>query len=122
MLDKQGHIQQAKHNEALAQYLEGAPYPDWRSTAYFYAALHYVQAYFVSRTPPQNFKKHSDRDTAIESDGRIGGIWSDYRSLKDWSQNARYIGRKPSDAEIKNDILKSLAAIKKEISRHVPID
>jgi hypothetical protein len=121
LLDPKGHIQQAKHNEALAQYLEGTPYPDWRATSLFYAALHYVQAYFLSRTPPQHFTRHSDRDTAIESDSHIGGIWNDYRSLKDWSQKARYDGKKPADSDIKNDIMKSLTAIKKEIHRYLPI-
>lgn len=86
MLDPKGHIQQAKHNEQLAEFLNDTPYGDWRATALFYAALHYVQAYFLSRTPPQHYSTHFDRDTAIENDPHIGGIWSDYRSLKDWTK------------------------------------
>jgi hypothetical protein len=121
LLDSKGHVLQAKHNESIAEYLLGTSYPDWRSTCLFYAALHYVQAYFVSRHPPQHFTKHSNRDTAIESDNHIGGIWSDYRSLKDWSQKARYDGRKPTDNDFKTDINKSLAAVKKEINRYTPI-
>ncbi|HET9836940.1 MAG TPA: hypothetical protein VFR84_01815 [Candidatus Angelobacter sp.] len=121
MLDSKGHTQQAKHNEALAEFLEGTSYPDWRCTALFYASLHYVQAYFMSLTPPKVYKRHSDRDTAIESDTHIGGIWNDYRSLKDWSEKARYGGAKPAAKDIKDDILKSLATIKKEIHRYIPI-
>ncbi len=119
MLDPKGHIQQAKHNEALAEFLEGTSYPDWRATALFYAALHYVQAYFLSRTPPKSYVRHSDRDTAIEIDTHIGSIWNHYRSMKDWSQKARYDGRKPTDTEIKSDILKSLGAIRKEVNRYI---
>ncbi len=87
----------------------------------FYAALHYVQSYFVSRTTAKHFAKHIDRDAAIESDTHIGGIWNDYRSLKDWSIKARYDAKKPSNSDFKNDILKSLANIKKEINRYIPL-
>jgi hypothetical protein len=121
LLDSKAHIQQAKHNEALEEYLRGTTYFDWRATCLFYAALHYVQAYFVSQHPPQDFTKHSERDTAIESDNHIGGIWNDYRSLKDWSQKARYNAKKPAENDFKTDINKSLAAVKKEINRYIPI-
>ena len=121
MLNPKEHIQQAKHNEALEEYLRGTTYFDWRATCLFYAALHYVQAYFVDQSPAQHFTKHSDRDTAIENDTHIGGIWNDYRSLKDWSQKARYSGKKPTDDEFKNDISKSLVVVKKGINRYIPI-
>lgn len=121
MLDSKKHIQQAKHNEQLAEYLTGTAYADWRATSLFYAALHFVQAYFLSLTPPQRYATHFERDLAIENDQQIGGIWSEYRSLKDWSTRARYNGVKPNEADFKSDILKSLAAIKKQVHRHVSI-
>lgn len=121
MLDSKTHIQQAKHNEQLVEYLDGSVYFDWRATCVFYAALHYVQAYFSSRTPAQHFATHVARDTAIEGDSHIGGIWNDYRSLKDWSIRARYDGRKPSDSDFKNDILKSLSNLKKQINTYIPV-
>ena len=88
---------------------------------YFYAALHYVQGYFLSQNPSQPYKTHSHRDAAIRYDTHIGGIWNDYRSLKDWSQKARYEGEKPGDNDFKNDILKSLQAIKKTINQYITI-
>jgi hypothetical protein len=59
-LDANQHIRQAEHNEALADYLLGTPYPDWRCTVLFYAALHYVQAYFSSQDPPQRFGRQTE--------------------------------------------------------------
>ena len=121
MLDAIGHIQHAKHNEQLAEFLDGTPYLDWRATSLFYAALHYVQGYLMSQAPPQPYKTHSARDAAIRNDPRIGGIWNDYRSLKDWSQKTRYDGEKPGNNDFKNDILKSLQAIKKAVHQYLTI-
>jgi hypothetical protein len=114
------HINQAKSNEQLAQYLDGAPYPDWRATALFYASVHYVQAYFSSLNPPARFNRHVDRDTAIQGDRHISTIWDDYRSLKDWSELARYSCHGPSPDDFKNDISPSLAAIKKHLRAFLP--
>ena len=120
MLRPKDHVNQGKSNEQLAEYLEGSPYPDWRATVSFYAALHYVQAYFLSLTPPQNPKRHTERDTAIQADRHINtAIWDDYRSLKDWSYRTRYDGYKPSYADFKNEIAPSLIAIKKHLKAFV---
>ena len=115
MLDTPGHLQQAKHNEQFADSLQSTSYPDWRATAIFYAALHYVQGYFLKQIPPRPFKTHSARDTAIRLDANIGGIWNDYRSLKDWSLKTRYEGKQPDENDFKNDMLKSLEAVRKTI-------
>jgi hypothetical protein len=114
------HVNQAKNNEQLVAYLDGGPYPDWRATAVFYAAVHYVQAYFTSLTPPQKFERHKDRDTAIGNDKHIRAIWSNYRSLKDWSRNARYEGLKPEPKDFKDDILPAIGAIKKHLRAFLP--
>src|SRR5436853_6578720 len=79
------------------------------------------KGYFLSQNPSQPYKIHSHRDAAIRYDTHIGGIWNDYRSLKDWSQKARYEGEKPGDNDFKNDILKSLQAIKKTINQYITI-
>jgi hypothetical protein len=109
------HVNQAKSNEAVAEYLDGSPYPDWRATALFYAAVHYVQAYFVSLNPPRRFKRHADRDDAIQSDTHISARWDDYRSLKDWSKQSRYSGVKPGANDFRDDIFPALNAIKKHL-------
>ena len=47
------HIQQAKHNEALAKELvsSGYRYKDWAVIAAFYAALHYFEARLHDEPP-----------------------------------------------------------------------
>jgi len=119
LLDTLGHLQHAKHNEQFAEFLESTSYPDWRATALFYAALHYVQSYFLKQIPARPFKTHAARDTAIRLDVHIGGIWNDYRSLKDWSLKTRYEGKQPDEKDFKNDILKSLETIRKTIYPYV---
>ncbi|MGD0510703.1 MAG: hypothetical protein ABSA33_02585 [Candidatus Micrarchaeaceae archaeon] len=116
----QDHVNQAKFNEQLVSFLEGTAYPDWRATVVFYAAVHYVQAYFSSLTPPLKFSRHKDRDTAIENDKHVSAIWNNYRSLKDWSREARYSGTKPEVKDFKEDIFPSLAAIKKHLRAFLP--
>ena len=95
-------------------------YTDWISTAAFYAALQYLDSYLIQKRPPEKHTSHGAREEAIQLDKRISGIYSDYRSLKDLSQRARYDGKKPSPNEIKNDILPSLGAIKKHLRQFVP--
>jgi|SRR5437588_7144302 len=62
---------------------------EWAITIKFYAALHYVQAYFVSRTGRAPVS-HEHRSTAILRDPMISGAYDDYRELKDISREARY--------------------------------
>ncbi len=115
------HINQARFNEELAEYLDGSPYPDWRATALFYAAVHYIQAYFESRNPPLRFGKHSARETAIQGDKHISAIWDDYRDLKDWSRKTRYSCIKPEKADFASVISPSLLGIKKHLRAFIRI-
>ena len=86
----------------------------------FYAALHYVQAYFSSQVPPRRFGGHADRDTAIELDRKINAIYGNYTALKDSSRLARYEGWKPSEEQIKHEIESDLRAIKAHLRRFMP--
>ena len=85
------HIDWAERNERFAESLDrsdpsGAA---WAITAVFYAALHYVDAYFVSHSlgRPAN---HSQRDSRIGDSADLGAVYPMYRRLKDMSQQARY--------------------------------
>src|SRR5260370_34884574 len=62
---------------------------EWAIAVKFYAALHLVQAYFVSRTgnAPTG---HANRATAIHRDMSISGAYDDHRELQDISRAARY--------------------------------
>jgi vancomycin permeability regulator SanA len=57
-------------------------------TANFYAALHYVQAYFAAQKI--TFKLHTNRATAIARDPKLKAIYQDYREMQDASEAARY--------------------------------
>lgn len=104
----------------METYLQGTPYADWRRSAIFYAALHYVDAYFFGTTPPQRFSNHGDRNTAIELDGKINAIYKPYSSLEDSSRCSRYDGWKPSEEQIVKELKRDLAAIKKHLRSFVP--
>jgi hypothetical protein len=57
-------------------------------TANFYAALHYVQAYFAAQKI--TFKLHTNRATALARDAKLKVVYQDYREMQDASEAARY--------------------------------
>lgn len=84
------HVAKARGNEEFARTL-GAPTIcalEWSITANFYAALHYVQAYFATQNI--TFKLHTNRATAIARDAGLKAIYQDYREMQDASEAARY--------------------------------
>lgn len=90
MPDLTEHLAQAARNEALSQQLE-VQHPDWAVTALFYAAVHYVEAYFFDRhTPPQpqHYPTHHRRNVGVAS--RLPSVNNEYQALKTRSQDARY--------------------------------
>ena len=72
---------------------------EWAITASFYVAVHYVQAYFA---PHNSYTSHRQRDSAIQRDTKIQGIYMEYRELETYSRDARYDvpGFGPSDLAI----------------------
>jgi hypothetical protein len=62
---------------------------EWVVILAFYSAVRYVNAYLYSknRTPPGS---HSERERQIYYDSYLNSIFSDYTTLRDWSENARY--------------------------------
>lgn len=78
-------------------YLRGR-HNDWAVTALFYAALHYVDMYFVAHGPPYSFPAHSKRNQAIQN--QLTPIWMDYRVLLDESRYARYDGASYTDQDV----------------------
>lgn len=84
------HVGKARDNEEFARSL-GAPTIcalEWSITANFYAALHYVQAYFATQNV--TFKLHTNRATAIARDAGLKTIYQDYREMQDSSEAARH--------------------------------
>lgn len=77
------HQAKAQRNETFVQALNEltTSYYEWQTIALFYAALHYLQAYFSAKTGyyPET---HQDRDREILRDAKLSSIYNDYRELK----------------------------------------
>jgi hypothetical protein len=84
------HLKKAQNNESLAGALNitVSHCAEWAVTMLFYSALHYVDSFLAGKeTHPLN---HDSRDSEIENNGTLTGIYKDYRRLKDMSRAARY--------------------------------
>jgi hypothetical protein len=84
------HAGQAKHNEAFFAVVPKDTYSDWAATTLFYTAVQMVDAYLASRIPEIHPSNHSERDRQFATDPRLQGLWRHYRTLKDYSRDARY--------------------------------
>ena len=113
---KEDHLAKARHDEAFASSLplNTTPYLDWVITALFYAALHYVEAYFA--TQKIHSADHRARDSAIRRDTKLRAIYVDYSELKNFSINARYYMTSFAPADITKSLRPHLEAIKKLVS------
>lgn len=125
------HLAQARHNEDVVLYLGGVSpdYVDWQMTGLFYAALHYVDAYFVAgqlagataQSLPRNLhpRNHAERDQMVSR--HLPAIQRTYRLLKDHSIDARYQigGFTPRDIMDARDM--DLVTIRHEVGRRLGI-
>lgn len=84
------HLARAQDNEDLARTfnLDDGLEVDWAITLLFYAAIHYVQAFFAARGIVH--LDHDARDQAIEQHPILSDISRDYQYLKNKSRSARY--------------------------------
>jgi len=84
------HLKKAKENESLAATMNLAvpAASDWAITMLFYAAVHYVEAFFSKAG--QHLKRHKLRVNAIQANPRLRPIYLDYRELQTYSETARY--------------------------------
>ena len=83
------HRDKAVNNEFLRDTLQN-PFWDWAVTATFYAALHYVEAYFARKKPALHSKDHKVRDSYVRRDPVLKPVYRDYAHLKQESHDARY--------------------------------
>jgi hypothetical protein len=114
------HLTKSRQNEVFAKTIDASSGVgiEWAITVKFYAALHMVQAYFVSRTG-KTPTMHANRAAAIQRDISISGAYDDYRELQDISRAARY-----DCSDLQAGHLRfadeCLAAIKSVIGIHLP--
>jgi hypothetical protein len=85
------HLEKSQRNEQFARTIDTSSVAglEWAITVKFYAGLHFIQAYFASRTGRVPIT-HDNRSTSIHKDAMISGAYDDYRELKDMSRAARY--------------------------------
>jgi len=111
------HRAKAENNEFLSSELNN-PFWDWAVTGIFYAALHYVEAYFSSRIPPLRPPTHKLRAGYIHADAYLDPIYIDYRQLEDESRNARYDARMTFDQA---DVVRTRAYLEKIKAVVIPL-
>lgn len=102
MPDKSFHLQRKDHNLEARGFLQSAQqFYDWEITTLFYAALHYVDAYFagITNTLHQHPKSHMKRQKLVNL--YLGQIAVEYGKLSKLSENARYESFQPQDSDVK---------------------
>ena len=117
------YIQQAAHNADLASYLRHtkADCLDWAVTCLFYAAIHYINAYFVkAHIPiPQRHRtsnpKKPGRLNIVQRDSVLSQIYPEYRHLDDESRDARYELKRPSMSDYDTFLISQFAKIREFI-------
>ncbi len=84
------HIRQAEHNEAVYHHLDTTSdaFGDWQTTALFYAALHYANAYlFRQGVIPRD---HDQRAFWVRTERRLRMLHAEYTELQDRGWESRY--------------------------------
>ncbi len=113
---KAEHLGKAHHDEQFVSSLDlsTSPFIDWAVTALFYAALHYVEAYFA--TMNRHSADHRARDSAIRRDANLRKIYNDYSELKNHSINARYYMTPFVEADVTRHLRPRFNALKSYIT------
>ncbi len=118
MPKKKEHIQVAQDNEQFVGglNLSGGPTRGWASTAAFYAALHYVEAFFSTRS--KHSADHRTRDNNMVQHTETMQVYNQFCELKNISTRARYYGRYPTSNEFSQQVLPALRDVKAEMLKY----
>ena len=82
----------------------------------FYAALHYVEAFFDTKT--KHSADHRTRDNNMVQHNETMAVYDQFCELKNISTRARYYGRCPSAADLTTQVLPALNDVKTEMLKH----
>lgn len=107
------HVRRAQHNEQFAQHfdLETTPYRDWVVTAYFYAAVHWIDAYLAQVN--QRAGDHAARFNRINNDvPELTPISRTYRKLFSYSLNVRYELVEFSPSDVRSMVIPKMREVK----------
>ena len=115
MPDLNNHLHFADNNEQFSQDLvSDQRHLDWAVTIMFYAAVHYVEAYFAMNNIHHD--SHAKREGIIRRDRRLRIIYTAYRELKDDSEDTRYRCHIFPGTEVVTRIQPTLVTIRNYIS------
>ena len=115
------HLARARQNLAFAQQfnLKTTPYLDWVVTAYFYAALHLVDALLWEKDKVPG-GLHEIRRDYVKSKSYLRAIRDQYKELKDHSEDARYRLITMTSTRIEQKIIPLYKAIEDHILPQLP--
>lgn len=117
------HLERSRHNIRFAETFDllTTPYLDWVVTAYFYAALHLVDALLDAKDslqPPD----HQIRWGYVRDKWYLRPIKLAYRDLKNHSENARYNLLTFTTPKMNNEIIPLYREIEAHIIQQLPKD
>jgi hypothetical protein len=115
MSETSAHIEKAEHNERFALAVRGlsSEFLDWVATAYFYAALHYLEAYLAANPAEKHPSTHGERLNYV-ANAFSRNNYSSFRYLKDKSETARYDTRPFAAQDIDANLSPRFDSFKKE--------
>lgn len=110
------HLERARQNLRFAESFEltTTPFLDWVVSAYFYAALHLVDALLWEKDK-LNPELHEQRRDYVRQKWYLRGISFEYRSLKDHSEDARYRLITMTSVKVEKTIIPLYKAIENHI-------
>jgi hypothetical protein len=116
---KNSHLAIAHDNERLVGQLnlDSPPVRGWASTIAFYAALHYVEAFFS--LSGVHSADHRTRDSNLCRFSETMQIYDEFCELKNVSTSARYFGRYPNKTDFSVEVMPALQKVKAEMEKHL---
>lgn len=118
MPDRNDHLDLARENERFgATLLTEVRFLGWAVTGYFYAAIHYVEAY-LSRANVHS-GDHRTRDSHILQDTVLRVIYDEFSDLKNDSTEARYQCRTFTPTEINTHVVTAFTRIKAHLTPRI---
>jgi uncharacterized protein (UPF0332 family) len=115
------HLARARQNLRFAESfdLKTTPYLDWVVTAYFYSALHLVDALLYYRDSAHG-GEHQTRSKYLREKPYLKEINHKYRELRNRCDNARYDLLTLTAIKIEKDIIPLYREIEKHILAQLP--
>lgn len=102
-MDSAGHVVQAERIEAFLKTISSNPYQEWAVTGYYYASLHYIDAFLVKQRR-KTWGRHDDRLRVMDGYQETQAISTTYETLEKLSREARYNGTPFTAADVTKNV------------------